>query len=292
MLIRINLLAEQIEADEARRRDPIKRAIFIGSSVVITLLLFSASLQYRLTQLRRELAAVQAEVLDIEPQAKGVRTDLQRIGEVEGRQKSLRRYSANRFFWATALDALQRTTVDGVRVISLASSQHYSTNAESRFRTNFIYAKPVQSKWRFWSKPPVVNFHGALSNQLGMITSRPEYMTNRIPAKTQVVWTSNPLREVAAVDIVRPVAAAEKVQLTIDARDYSEIPGQRVDEFLRLVAASPYFKDRLQKGEGRGLRLKSRGIRPEVDPQDGENSKPFIPFTIECNYEESIRAHE
>lgn len=292
MPIRINLLAEQIEAEEARRRDPIKRAVFIGSSVVVTLLLFSASLQYRLHFLRKELQTVQAEVQDVEPQAKGVRVDLQRIAEIEGRHKSLHRYATNRLYWATVMDSLQRTVVDGVRVISLNTYQTYSTNAETRFRTNYIYAKPVPSKWKFWSQPPPANFRGALSNQLAMVLSRPEFVTNKVPVKSQVVWTSNPTREVAAVDIVRPVTAVEKVQITIDARDYSDIPGQRVDEYLRTIASSPYFRERLQKGEGRGVRLKSRGIRPEIDPQEGEHSKPFIPFTIECNYEETVRAHE
>ena len=62
MPIRINLLAEQLEAEEARRRDPIKRALWMGGSFFVTLVLFSASLQYRLSSARNELATVQAKL--------------------------------------------------------------------------------------------------------------------------------------------------------------------------------------------------------------------------------------
>ena len=41
MPIHINLLAEAQAAEELRRRDPVKRAIFIGISLVIVALMWS-----------------------------------------------------------------------------------------------------------------------------------------------------------------------------------------------------------------------------------------------------------
>src|SRR5438477_13066935 len=104
MPIRINLLAEQQEAEEARRRDPVKRAIWAGGSLIVLTIVFSASLQMRLSSARAELTTYQTKVQTVESEAREVRSDWQKIAEIEKRSENLLRYATNRFYWATALD--------------------------------------------------------------------------------------------------------------------------------------------------------------------------------------------
>jgi CubicO group peptidase (beta-lactamase class C family) len=68
MSIRINLLAEQQEAEEARRRDPVKRGLWVGVSVIALTVLFSISLQFRLNSARATLAFDHTRLESLEPE--------------------------------------------------------------------------------------------------------------------------------------------------------------------------------------------------------------------------------
>ena len=48
MPLRINLLAEAQAAEELRRRNPVKRALWIGGFIVALILLWSSTLQVQL----------------------------------------------------------------------------------------------------------------------------------------------------------------------------------------------------------------------------------------------------
>ncbi|MCI0536970.1 MAG: hypothetical protein L0Z50_17280, partial [Verrucomicrobiales bacterium] len=186
MPIRINLLAEQQEAEEARRRDPVKRGLWVGFSVIGIAVLFSISLQFRLNSARASLLSDQARLESIGPEAKGVRAEWQKIAEIEERSENLLRYATNRYYWAAALDALQRLKVDAVRVVAIDSTQSYTTNGESRFRTNILFPRPSRSKWRFWSATPQTDILSVVSNQLAVITNRAPYSTSKVPPIAKV----------------------------------------------------------------------------------------------------------
>ncbi len=293
MPIRINLLAEQQEAEEARRRDPIKRAIFVACAIVVGTILLILSFQFQVASTRSELEAVQLQLQETETAAKEVRTDWQRINEVNSRTDSLVRYATNRFFWAPVMDALQKTVVDGVRIMAIDGSQTYRTNSETRFKTNIVFQRPARSRWQFWSKPVELDASSLLAAQLLQITNRAQFATNKTPVITKISFDTNATRINASVEIIKPATATEYVTLLIDARDYNDPPGKRVDEFSRAIASLPYFKDRLHAGEGEGIRLKERAIRPELDSQDFLlPTKPYIPFAIECQYQDKARANE
>jgi hypothetical protein len=293
MPIRINLLAEQQEAEEARRRDPVKRGVWVGASIIALAALFSVSLQFRLNSARNTLVANQARLDSIEPESKEVRADWQRIAEIEKRSEHLLRYSTNRFYWALALDALQRVKVDSIRIVSIESIQSYATNSETHFRTNIVFPRPPKSKWRFWSSLPQTDVLSLLSNQLAVITHRPQYASSKVPPITKISLETNDTRILASVEIIKPATATERITLTIEARDYSEVPGRRIDEFSYAIGTIPYFKERLETAEGQGVRLKDRTPRPELDPQDPlQPNKAFVPFTLECKYQEKVRAND
>lgn len=293
MPIRINLLAEQQEAEEARRRDPIKRAIFIACAIVAGTILLIISFQFQVASTRSELEAVQLQLQETDTSAKEVRTDWQRINDANNRTDSLIRYATNRFFWAPAMDALQRTVVDGVRIMAIDGSQAYRTNSETRFKTNIVFQRPVHSRWQFWSKPAEPDAGALLAAQLLQITNRTQFATNKIPVITKISFDTNATRITASVEIIKPATATEHITLLIDARDYNDPPGKHLDDFSRAIGSLPYFKDRLHVGEGEGIRLKERAIRPELDSQDFLlPNKPYIPFTIECQYQDKVRAND
>ena len=56
MPIRINLLAEEQAAEEMRRRDPIKRALFAGAALAVLMLGWIGLTQMNVMAARRELA--------------------------------------------------------------------------------------------------------------------------------------------------------------------------------------------------------------------------------------------
>ena len=60
MPIRINLLAEAQIAEDLRRRDPVKRAIFVGALLVVLALVWSSSLQLEVVFAKNDLAQVQS----------------------------------------------------------------------------------------------------------------------------------------------------------------------------------------------------------------------------------------
>lgn len=290
MPIRINLLAEQIEAEEARRRDPVKRALWAGGGVIAMTLLICLSMQLRLRGARAELADFQARLAVIDAEAKLVRMDWQNTTELSKRGEDLLRYATNRLYWAGVLDALQRVNVENVRIITLDSIHTYLTNAETRFKTNYNIARP---KGGLFGSAPGTNVLAFVNNQLAVLTNRVLFTTNPVPTLVKVNTETNSARISAAVEILKPASATERITLVIEARDYSEVPGRRVDEFARALAQSPYFKERLMAGEGLGIRMLNREIRPQLDPADPiQPNKPFIPFTLECRYEDRIRAHE
>ena len=59
MPIHINLLAEAQAAEELRRRDPVKRALFIGVSLVVVSLVWSGIVEINAFLAQERLAGVQ-----------------------------------------------------------------------------------------------------------------------------------------------------------------------------------------------------------------------------------------
>src|SRR5262249_22965872 len=130
MPICINLLAEQQAAEEARRKDSDKRAIWLGSALVGLMLLWIVSLSLRVASGTTELGRYEAKLQAVEENSKEVLMNWATSGQLEARLANLQRYSTNRFFCASVLDALQQVVVDDIRVIHLQSAHSYSTNAE------------------------------------------------------------------------------------------------------------------------------------------------------------------
>jgi hypothetical protein len=79
-----------------------------------------------------------------------------------------------------------------------------------------------------------------------------------------------------------PGTVTEKIIVLLDARDSSANAGDQVNKMKDATANQPYFKAMLNKTNG--VQLISL-----LSPQLGPDSKPFVSFTLECNYPEVSR---
>ena len=79
-----------------------------------------------------------------------------------------------------------------------------------------------------------------------------------------------------------PGTVTEKIVLTLEARDFSANPGDQVNKMKDAMANQPYFKATLNKTNGVQLINLSA-------PQLSTDSKPYVLFTLECNFPEVSR---
>jgi hypothetical protein len=136
MAIRINLLAEDQVAEEMRRKDPVKRAIWLASFVVFLVLLWGLTLYLKCIIARTEVNNLEAKWKSMEKAAKQVEVARKNAVEVAHRLSALTQFSTNRFLWANALEALQHSCVDNIQVIHLKADQMFYSNEGSKPRTN------------------------------------------------------------------------------------------------------------------------------------------------------------
>ena len=140
MPIRINLLAEQQAADELRRRDPVKRATWVGGLLVGVLAVWSGYLQVRLMAATSEVNRYEAEWKKLESDYKKVSANMEAAAEAERKWAALQALAKNRFLWANPLNALQfvMVTVDEVQITALKTSQTYTITDPVKPSTNAV----------------------------------------------------------------------------------------------------------------------------------------------------------
>ena len=136
MPIRINLLAEAQAAEEMRRKDPVKRAIWIGAFLVFLVLLCSVTLQFKIMATRAEVSSLQMSWKTIEKEVQNINEHRNATRQLEQRLSALDQFTTNRMLWASALNALQYTPVEGVELVRVRSEQTFLLNEGSRPRTN------------------------------------------------------------------------------------------------------------------------------------------------------------
>lgn len=125
MPIRINLLAEAQAAEELRRRDPVKRVIFYGALLVALTLVWSSSLQLEAMLANKMVTDQLTQVQTRTNEFQHVQLDQKDLITVEDNLQALKEMTASRFLQGNLLDALQRVTVDGVRLTRIRVDQNY-----------------------------------------------------------------------------------------------------------------------------------------------------------------------
>ena len=137
MPIRINLLAEAQAAEELRRKDPVKRAIWVGVFLVFLVALWAMTLQFKILRVKNDLNSLNTKWNSIEKSYQ-VAVDYQRRSiEAEQKLAALQEMTTNRFLWGTVLNAFQQTLngLDSVQVVRLKTDQSYMSGEETKART-------------------------------------------------------------------------------------------------------------------------------------------------------------
>jgi hypothetical protein len=123
MPIRLNLLAEAQAAEDARRRDPVKRAAWIAALLVVAVLVWSSSLQLKAILIRSDVSRLQAQIGLHTNEYHIVQDNENKTADINHKLQELKKLSCARLLNGTLLNALQQTTVNDVQLLRLRLDQ-------------------------------------------------------------------------------------------------------------------------------------------------------------------------
>ncbi|HEY3760181.1 MAG TPA: hypothetical protein VGN23_00335 [Verrucomicrobiae bacterium] len=125
MPINLNLLAEAQAAEELRRRDPVKRAVFIGVSLVAVFVVWYAAVM-ALALTAKETDSSAETAIDAKTNAYNqVLVEQKNLDSAKAKLTALKKLQANRFLQGNLLNALQVATVNGVQLTGMSLDQNY-----------------------------------------------------------------------------------------------------------------------------------------------------------------------
>jgi hypothetical protein len=125
MPIRINLLAESQAAEELRRKDPVKRSIWIAGFLVSLVLLWLLKLQCDIWFDQKDLTRINNRWTEIKANYSAVTNNVIKTAEIDRKLAALDNLTTNRFLWAPVLNALQKCVVNNVQVTRFRGEQAY-----------------------------------------------------------------------------------------------------------------------------------------------------------------------
>lgn len=126
MPIRINLLAEEQYLAEMRRRDPVKRAAWLGGFLFCLMLGWWGWLLFSSHNAKSAMAGHEASFQRIEKAAKETGDQIKKAGDIEKNIHSLNRMATNRVLWSAAMNALQECVLDQIQVTRIRVEQSYN----------------------------------------------------------------------------------------------------------------------------------------------------------------------
>jgi hypothetical protein len=162
MPIRLNLLAEAQAAEEQRRRDPVKRAIWIAAFLIALMLGWASSLQAKAFWKKQELNKVVSSMNACTNEYRKVIEEKAKIADINRRLVALHSLETNRFLNGNLMNALQQTVMDDIHLSMLKVEQNYTLAEGTKPRTNgtsVIAGKPATSTERI-----VITVEGADSS--------------------------------------------------------------------------------------------------------------------------------
>jgi len=132
MPIRLNLLAEDQAAEELRRRDPVKRAVWVAGLLVSVMLVWSGCLQFAILRANAKLNAVNREINSRTNEYQHVLDFQNKSSEINTKLNALHELATNRFLNGTMLNALQQTVTENVQLFRLKVDQAYTFTEETK----------------------------------------------------------------------------------------------------------------------------------------------------------------
>jgi len=119
-----------------RRRDPVKRAIWLGSFLGALVLVWSGYLQSKAMVAGRQLAHMESQLHANTNEYQQVLSSKKKLDDANQKLMKLQQLTTNRFLTATLLDALQHTTIDEVQLVRLTTGHEYFVTDEVKSKTN------------------------------------------------------------------------------------------------------------------------------------------------------------
>jgi hypothetical protein len=138
MAIRINLLAEAQALEELRRRDPVKRLILVGALIGVGMLGWSSTLYFKATLLKTEVGRLEAELRQHTNDYQAVLNTQKKLNDVTDKLDALTCLATNRFLNGSMLDALQKTMIDDMQLMSLRTEYAYFLTEGTKAKTNSL----------------------------------------------------------------------------------------------------------------------------------------------------------
>lgn len=136
MPIRLNLLAEAQAEEELRRRDPVKRSIWLGGLLVCCVLAWSSILLIKQFTLNASLSKKESALNAQSGRYEKIVGNEKQLAEIRHKLGALNRLAVNRLLWGNVLNALQQATLDDVPLIRFRSDQSYLVTEEVKSKTS------------------------------------------------------------------------------------------------------------------------------------------------------------
>jgi hypothetical protein len=140
MSIRINLLAEAQIAEDLRRRDPVKRALFVGAFLLVLSLAWSSSIQLGAMMSKRDLARLQTTIEGRTNAWQIVLVSQQKIYETRAKLESLQHLAGSRFLQGNFMNALQQLNLSGVQLMRVRLEQSFVKSEATPDKTKDAHA--------------------------------------------------------------------------------------------------------------------------------------------------------
>lgn len=148
MPIRLNLLSEARALEEMRRKDPVKRAIWVAVMLVVLVLVWSSSLFARIVIAKGDLNRVNSQIAGLTNSYDIVVANQRKLLDTNQKLTALRQLAANRFLQGPVLNALQSTVMDEVQLTRLRMEQNFAVVEATKASTNAnnkAAAKPAKA---------------------------------------------------------------------------------------------------------------------------------------------------
>jgi hypothetical protein len=129
-------------AEEMRRRDPVKRAIWVGSGLAIVILAWSASLQFKVFLGKAELSKIERQMATFTNEYAQVLDNKRKGDEILRKVGALDQLTGQRFLHATVMNALQVVSVNDVQLLRYRCEQLYANTDAVKAKTNGDHVTP------------------------------------------------------------------------------------------------------------------------------------------------------
>ena len=132
MPIRINLLAEAQATEELRRRDPVKRAIYVAVCLIVMVLVWMSSLQVKIMADKAHLNNLEARLYSRTNEYTKILANKKNLDDVHDKLAALNHLATARFLQATLLNAPMHATVDGIQLLHLRTDHQFENMPEMK----------------------------------------------------------------------------------------------------------------------------------------------------------------